>query len=70
MHESRQARHPFRWEVLFSTKELLLLLSACVIGAFLFRGVNENTYLGNNWEELINTEIFENGDFPLDHEKL
>ncbi|XP_065913962.1 uncharacterized protein [Dysidea avara] len=70
MRESRETRHPLRWGVLFSTKELFFLISVCVVGAFLFSGVNENAFLGLGWEELFNTDIFENGDFPLDHEKL
>jgi len=56
--------------VLFSAKELFFLISACAAGAFLFSGVNDKAFLGLNWEEQFNTEIFENADFPLDHEKL
>ena len=70
MRESRETRHLLRWGVLFSTKELFFLISACAAGAFLFSGLNDNAFLGLNWEELFNTEIFENADFPLDHEKL
>ena len=70
MHESREARRSFRGRFLFSTKELLFLITVCVTGAFLFSGVQKSAKLLIAWEEMINTRLFENNDFPLDHERL
>ena len=68
MHESRETRHNVQNRFLFSTKELLFLIGVCVVGAFLFSGVQESARLLVSWEELIEPRLFENGDFPLEHE--
>lgn len=70
MHESRESRRTFRDRFLFSTKELLFLIAVCVTGAFLFRGAQESASLWLSWEEFIDPKLFENSDFPLDHERL
>lgn len=70
MHESK-IRHNLRGRFLFSTKELLFLTVICVTGAFLFSGAQENAKLLMSWELTIDpTKLFENNDFPLDHERL
>lgn len=70
MHEYREARRSFRGRFLFSNKELLFLIALCVTGAFLFSGVQESARLLVSWEEPIDPRLFENNDFPLDHERL
>ena len=70
MHESRESRRNFRDRFLFTTKELLFLIAVCVTGAFLFSGAQESARLLLSWEEFIDPKLFENNDFPLDHEKL
>ena len=70
MHESRETSRSLRGRFLFSTKELLFLIALCVTGAFLFSGAQESARLLISWEELIDPRLFDNGDFPLDHERL
>ena len=63
-----RAQRPSLWKWV-SMKEVVFIFLACSIAAALFR-VRDATMFQLAWEEKMDTQLYRNGKFPLNSEKL